>query len=82
MIGLALPTPSEPGRLGVIVSKKNVRRAVGRNRFKRIVRESFRLNQTAMAGLDVVVLARGPVNKIESKALLELLEKLWAKLSL
>jgi ribonuclease P protein component len=43
-------------RLGLAVSKKNCRAATGRNRIKRIVRESFRLNQAALAGLDVVVI--------------------------
>jgi ribonuclease P protein component len=43
-------------RLGLAVSKKNCRAATGRNRIKRIVRESFRLNQVVNAGRDVLVL--------------------------
>lgn len=48
-------------RLGVIVSKKAVRRAVSRNRVKRLIRESFRINQQTLVGLDVVVLLKQDV---------------------
>ena len=43
-------------RLGLAISKKNCRQATGRNRIKRIVRESFRQHQAELAGLDVVVI--------------------------
>ncbi len=43
------------GRLGLAVSRKAAHNAVGRNRVRRQVRESFRLNQGRLAGLDVVV---------------------------
>ena len=43
------------GRLGLAVSRKAAQNAVGRNRVRRQVRESFRLNQGRLAGLDVVV---------------------------
>lgn len=46
------------GRLGLAVSKKRIRRAVARNRVKRLVRESFRHHAGWLCGLDVVVMAR------------------------
>ena len=45
----------EHARLGLAVSLKATRNAVGRNRVRRQVRESFRLIQARLAGLDVVV---------------------------
>ena len=52
------PTTGDKGaRLGLIVSKK-VGKAVVRNRVKRSLRESFRLQKSAYAGLDIVVIAR------------------------
>jgi ribonuclease P protein component len=44
-------------RLGIICAKKNVPLAAERNRFKRLVREFFRLNQEKLTGLDLVVVA-------------------------
>ncbi len=41
-------------RLGMIVPKKVIRTAVGRNRVKRLLREWFRLGQGDIAGLDVI----------------------------
>ena len=37
-------------RMGVIASKRTFRRAVDRNRAKRLLRESFRLNRSQVAG--------------------------------
>ena len=47
--GLAYP------RLGLVVPKKILSRAVDRNRIRRILREAFRLSQTSLAGLDVII---------------------------
>lgn len=48
-------------RLGISIGRKKVRRAVARNRIKRLVREAFRLNKgTLPTGIDYVVVPRGP----------------------
>ncbi|MCY3989295.1 MAG: ribonuclease P protein component [Gammaproteobacteria bacterium] len=45
----------ERARLGLAVSLKATRKAVVRNRVRRQLRESFRVNQHRLVGLDVVV---------------------------
>lgn len=42
-------------RLGIIVSKKNHKKATVRNYLKRIVRELFRLNQNYLPNIDIIV---------------------------
>ena len=44
-------------RLGIIISKKNMRRAVDRNRLRRILREQFRHHQHQLMGFDLVFVA-------------------------
>ena len=48
-------------RLGISIGRKKVRRAVERNRIKRLLREVFRLSKGEWApGVDLVVVPRGP----------------------
>ncbi len=56
-----LGVPNEQGvaRLGLAVSRRQARRAVDRNRIKRLVRETFRERQGRLGGVDLVVIARG-----------------------
>jgi ribonuclease P protein component len=43
-------------RLGTVVPKRAIKLSTHRHRFKRIIRESFRLNQTHFTGCDIIVL--------------------------
>lgn len=49
-----------PARLGLAVSRKVDRKAVGRNRIKRVLREQFRQLRHDLPGGDYVVVARAP----------------------
>ena len=71
---------SDLPRLGLIISKKSIRRAVDRNRVKRLVRESFRLNQARLGGLDVVVMSRAGLGEAPHPKLRAVLDKHWGVL--
>lgn len=68
-------------RLGLAVSKKNCRSAVGRNRLKRIVRESFRQHKAALHGYDIVVLSQATTHTADNSVLFGSLEKHWEQCS-
>ncbi|MHB9117678.1 MAG: ribonuclease P protein component [Burkholderiales bacterium] len=57
---MGMPNHQAYARLGIIVSKKNYALAVERNYFKRLVRDTFRLNQIMLIGLDIIVRANKP----------------------
>lgn len=67
-------------RLGLIVGKKRVRRAVDRALVKRLIRESFRQRPELLAGLDIVVLVRGNLRQPDRQTLHAQLDLLWDKL--
>jgi len=67
--------------MGLTVAKRYVKRANQRNRIKRVIRDSFRLNQHDIPHLDIVVLVRNGVMEMENAEINKLIEKLWRKLS-
>ncbi len=68
-------------RLGLAISKKNTRLAVHRNRLKRLIRESFRLNKNSLLGLDIVVLASFRASQQQNFSLISSLDKHWKKVT-
>ncbi|MGD8911495.1 MAG: ribonuclease P protein component [Candidatus Thiodiazotropha sp.] len=66
-------------RLGLAVSKKTSPSAVDRNRIKRLIRESFRQNQTQLCGLDLVVVSRHGAVNAENRQCLKSLGQHWRK---
>ena len=68
-------------RLGMAVPKRQLKRAVDRNRIKRLIRESFRKHQAQLQGLDVVVLVRHGIVKLDNETVFRALDKHWDLLS-
>ncbi len=67
-------------RLGLAITRKRVRQAVSRHRIKRQVRESFRLAQHLLPGLDLVVLARDRTETRANDELHASLTKHWHRI--
>jgi len=78
---LGRPNSLNNPRLGITVSKKNVRKAHDRNRVKRLIRESFRLNQHNLPNIDIVVVVKPGLDKQSNQETFKLLDKLWKKLT-
>jgi len=64
-------------RLGLAIAKKRVRRAVARNRLKRIIRESFRHAKNQLLGVDIVIMARDQAEPATNRDLFTSLEHHW-----
>lgn len=64
-------------RLGFAIAKKQVKRAVDRNRIKRLIRESFRKHQHQLPNHDVVVMVRFKILKLTHAQIFNRLERHW-----
>lgn len=72
---------TEPGaRLGMAVSRRVSKLAVVRNRIRRQIRESFRLNHARLPACDILVIARQSAAGQTNVGLRAELEALWARL--
>ncbi|RJS92568.1 ribonuclease P protein component [Salinisphaera sp. Q1T1-3] len=78
---IAATSENTQARLGLALAKRRIRRAVDRNRVKRIVRESFRRHRDEIGGIDVVVLARSRTDRIDNADLFDQLTRLWGRIA-
>lgn len=78
---LVSPSQREESRLGLAIAKKRAKRAVDRNRLKRIVRETFRHSKAQLVGTDIVVMNRDHTHRASNIELRESLVRLFEKAS-
>lgn len=67
-------------RLGLAISKKCARRAIDRNRLKRLARESFRRAYRRLPGVDIVVMCTPRATAESNQRLFDALEQVWIHL--
>ncbi|MEE9302714.1 MAG: ribonuclease P protein component [Thiotrichaceae bacterium] len=75
---LAKENQQEHPRLGMAISKKCAKRAVDRNRIKRVIRESFRVNCTTLPSVDMVVMCRPLILELDNSTLFQQIETQWS----
>ncbi len=67
-------------RLGVSISKRQIKRAVDRNRIKRLIRECFRVNKNELGiCLDMVFSVYSSLLELNNSEIIACLELLWTK---
>lgn len=78
ILAIKNPPPIKSSRLGIVVAKKSVRRAVDRNRIKRLAREYFRQQVAPLScAMDFVVLARPGIGGMENNNVRTMLGSLF-----
>lgn len=80
LLALFKPNENNTARLGLIIGKRVAKKAVSRNQFKRIIRESFRQHQNRLPNLDMIIIARQQCDQLDKATLREGIDKLWEKL--
>ena len=80
LLALYKPNHLTHARLGLIVAKHHVKRAVDRNRLRRLIRESFRHHQETLKGLDIIVLIRSKCSPLENNIIRADIDSLWLNL--
>jgi len=74
---IARPNRRGSARLGIAVSKRTARRAVERNRIKRVIRESFRQSPVRDLPVDLVILAKAAATATPNDKLRKALDRRW-----
>jgi ribonuclease P protein component len=77
---LTINNSTNIARLGLAVPKKNISGAAKRNRVKRIIRESFRLQKERLKGKDVVVFVKKQFDTKQAK-IEQTLAKHWDEIT-
>ncbi|CAL4317683.1 ribonuclease P protein component [Buchnera aphidicola] len=65
-------------RLGLSVSRKNIKDAYKRNTIKRVIRETFRLLQHELISMDFIVIAKKNIIYLNNKNIMSILENIWS----
>jgi ribonuclease P protein component len=65
-------------RLGLSISRKNIKHAYRRNKIKRLIRETFRLLQHRLISMDFVVIAKKNIVYLNNKKIVNILEYIWS----
>jgi len=65
---VAVAAARNPGRIGYVIARKTLPRAVDRNRLRRCLREAVRAARPALAAYDVILRVKAVANRVELDA--------------
>ncbi len=74
---LARENGLDHARLGLAISKKCAKRAVDRNRIKRLFRESFRLNQHKLPCVDIIAMCKPSATSLDNAIMRQQIDTQW-----
>lgn len=80
LILLARKNGLDHPRIGLVVRKKFLKKAVDRNQLKRLARENFRLRQHQIANLDIIFMNRSKIELDNKVAVNEMIGSLFERL--
>ncbi len=75
------PNEGAGARLGLSIAARTVGDAVHRNRLRRLIRESFRLQHAGLPPVDIVIGARSAARIAEAPALRAALQRMWKQIN-
>ncbi len=81
VITLFRPNERDYPRLGITISKHQIKRAVDRNRLRRVIRESFRNALNTVTGFDIVIMPRKEWIKFDQTHCRAELSNLWQQIA-
>jgi len=67
-------------KLGLAIAKKRAKRAVDRNRLKRIARDSFRQHRAALGSRHIVIMNRDAATRASKAELRAGIDRLWRQI--
>jgi ribonuclease P protein component len=76
---VVMPGAGSEARLGLAISARAVPRATGRNRIKRLARESFRACRSTLPAADLVLQARAGAGSADRAELRATFDRLWRR---
>jgi ribonuclease P protein component len=72
---------TDGARLGLAISKRVSKRAVRRNRIKRVARDSFRHTRAQLPAVDILLIARSSADLEDNASLRAELAGLWKRIA-
>lgn len=72
----------ESPRIGISIGKKNVKKAVSRNKLRRAIKESFRRNYNLLPAIDMIFVIRKEASLDSYTCFTDELNKKWQQLIL